>query len=96
MSYFVVLLDGEVIKMPLTIPERKKLRDHLLVKLYNIYFETGEGNKVESMKLDLEERVAYTYLRDKGLVKEIIKTGVRTVELRISAVGIDYVEETLL
>lgn len=77
--------------------ERKSLRDELLQQLYDFYFEHGRAKQVMLKELneDIERKLAYQYLTDKGLVA-MHATGGTLYQFKITAEGIDYVEESPL
>lgn len=79
--------------MAISIPERKELRENLLLSLYEDYFEKGgqhiSFNKDE-LKSDRERDLALQYLLEKGFLAKNMMGNY--IQVSITARGIDYVE----
>jgi predicted transcriptional regulator len=74
--------------------ERQKLRSDLLQELYNVYFNENGSSKLydnDDLNKDIEKKLAYEYLEQKGLVKQTVPGGRRSA-YRITASGIDDIE----
>ncbi|MGE6516653.1 hypothetical protein [Lysinibacillus sphaericus] len=78
-----------------TVEKRKELRMHLLTNLYEHYFKNkGKGRylrlEVENIVADSEVELAYTYLLDKGFIKNQGSNNISA--LIITTEGIDLAE----
>lgn len=85
--------------MTMTKEERMELRGQLLEEMYDFYFE-NEGKEfpiLDKVRSSTENRLAYVYLKDAGLIKATVKTEedytVTTyIGAKITVSGIDLVE----
>lgn len=74
--------------------ERKKLRDATLQTLYEYHFSNNGASfreSRESLRKDIERKLAIDYLIEKGYVREE-KQGLDNLLISITAYGIDYIE----
>ncbi|HBC94825.1 MAG TPA: hypothetical protein DCZ10_18485 [Pelotomaculum sp.] len=72
--------------------QRRELRDKLLKKAYDYYFEkNGSEMYVDEGKEGPETLLAYEYLKDKRLI-EYIHFGGKEMKAKITSLGIDFIE----
>lgn len=84
--------------MSVDVVARQRLRDELLLEVYNHYFEKGGVallTKSEKLQEDKEKTLAYQYLEQKGLIEKE-KRGQQNIYIKPTVTGIDVVEEDLL
>lgn len=76
----------------MTIDERKELRLKILQELYDYYFSNnGSGKTFDRNSLKGEDFLAYKYLLDKNLIKDV-KLGGNDPVYQITPYGIDLIE----
>lgn len=75
--------------------ERQKLRSDLLQGLHDVYFNengTAKPYNKGDLNKDIEKKLAYEYLVQKGFAKQVLPLGGQKIAYIITASGIDVIE----